>query len=81
MYSVYVLRSLRNGKQYIGWTRKTVLERLRQHRSGSTRWTKQNGPFEVVYEEHYSDAAEARQRERYLKTGCGRADMTKLIPR
>ena len=81
MYSVYVLRSLRNGKQYVGWTRKTVVERLQRHQRGSTPWTKQNGPFEVVYAEHYLDAAEARRRERYLKGGHGREFLNSLLPR
>ena len=81
MYSVYILRSLKNGKRYIGWTRTSVADRLRQHRSGSTLWTKQNRPFELIYVEEYADAAQARQRERYLKTGYGRELLNKLIPR
>ena len=81
MYYVYVLRSLKNGKRYVGSTSKSVAIRLGQHRSGSTQWTRQNGPFEIVHVEEFSDKISARQRERSLKTGNGRAFLDKIIPR
>ena len=81
MYRVYVLRSLRNGKRYVGFTKETVEERLRQHRSGSTQWTKQNGPFELVHTEEVDDKQTAQRRERFLKSGHGREILNRLIPR
>lgn len=69
---VYVLKSQKNGKRYVGYTSKSIDERLRQHRSGSTKWTKHNGPFDLVYQEEVVDVTAARKREIFLKSGQGR---------
>ena len=81
MYSVYVLRSLKNGKRYVGLTAGAVTDRLRQHRSGSSQWTRRNGPFELVYTEHFPDRTSASAKERFLKSGHGRDLLNQLIPR
>mgnify|MGYP001564917449 CR=1 FL=1 len=81
MYSVYVLRSLKNGKRYVGLTRTSVEERIRQHQSGSSQWTRQNSPFELVHTEEFPTRALAQRRERFLKSGHGRDLLTRLIPR
>ena len=81
MYRVYVLRSLKNGKRYVGLTGEMIEERLRQHRSGSTQWTKQNGPFELVRTEEFEERRVAQRRERFLKSGHGREVLDRLIPR
>ena len=39
---------------------------------GSNTWTKQNGPFELIYQEEYITVAVARKREIFLKSGVGR---------
>lgn len=36
-------------------------------------WTKQNRPFKLVYEEHYTNKIEAIKREKFLKSGVGRS--------
>ena len=72
MYYVYVLRSLRNNKRYVGSTKLLPEERLKQHNHRSNVWTKHNGPFELVYKEEYGTSKEARQRENFLKSGIGR---------
>ena len=71
-YYVYVLESVRNGKRYVGSTSKTPEVRLREHNGGSNRWTRENGPFELVYYEEYGSKLEANRRERFLKSGAGR---------
>ena len=68
---VYVLRSLRDGKRYVGIT-DNVAKRLRQHNRGEVTSTKGRRPFAVVYEEHVGDTAEGRAREKYLKSAAGR---------
>lgn len=77
--TVYVLRSLRNNKRYIGYTSKTVLERLKEHNSGSSQWTRQNGPFELVYSEKFSNKVDAIKRENFLKSGQGRKYLDSLL--
>jgi putative endonuclease len=72
IYSVYVLLSLRNGKRYVGFTGKTVADRLREHNIGVSDWTRQNGPFELKYCERYANKQCAMRREKFLKSGQGR---------
>jgi putative endonuclease len=72
VFYVYVLRSLKNSKRYVGYTSKLPSEKLAEHNGGATRWTRHNGPFTLVYHEAFSDAKAARQREIFLKSGQGR---------
>ena len=80
MHCVYVLRSLKNGKRYVGLTGLEIENRLRQHRSGSTAWTRQNGPFELIHSEKFSNKKSAQRRERFLKSGHGREFLNQLFP-
>ena len=73
MFYVYVLRSLKNGKHYVGLTSKTPEERLRQHHSGSSQWSRQNGPLQLIYDEAFDDKKSAQRRETFLKSGHGRS--------
>jgi len=81
MFYVYVLKSLKNSKRYIGYTNKTPKERLIEHNSGSNKWTRANKPFELVYKEIFSDKTIARKREKFLKSGQGRKFLDSFIPR
>ena len=72
MYSVYFLRSQKNGKTYVGVTAKNARERLREHNSGSNNFTSQNGPFDLLYFEEYLCKEDALHRERFYKSGVGR---------
>ncbi len=71
-FTVYVLRSEKNNKRYIGYTGKDVGDRLHEHLTGTNQWTRQNGPFKLIYTEEYSDKNSAIKRERFLKSGQGR---------
>jgi len=77
---VYVLRSKRNKKRYIGYTAKAPEERLHDHNTGSSAWTRQNGPFELIYSESFSDKKSALKREKFLKTGAGRKFLGRITP-
>ena len=72
MYYIYVLKSLKNGKRYIGSTGQLPIERLQEHNSGSNKFTKANKPFILIYEEKFSNITLARKRENFLKSGVGR---------
>ena len=78
MYYVYVLKSLKNGRLYIGYT-KDLLMRLKQHNSGDTKSTKHIRPLELIYQESYSDKLLAINRERKLEGGQGRAWLKKIL--
>lgn len=71
MYSVYLIKSLKNGKVYVGLTGKNSKERLEEHNKGANKWTKGNRPFKLVYYEEYVCNADARKREKFLKYGVG----------
>ena len=76
---IYVLRSLKNKKRYVGSTRLTPEGRLKEHHWGSTQWTQQNGPFELLYSEIFATYGEARKREIYLKSGMGRKFLDEML--
>lgn len=72
MFTAYVLKSEKNGKRYVGYSGKSVVERLHEHNTGSSTYTRQNRPFILLYTEQYADKKEATRREKYLKSGQGR---------
>lgn len=72
-YTVYVLRSSKNHKRYIGYTSKDPNNRLHDHLTGSNKWTRQNGPFCIIHLEAFEDKTEAIKREKFLKSGQGRS--------
>ena len=72
-FTVYVLRSLRSGRHYVGFTSRRVGERLAEHNRGYPKgWSSRNRPFELIHEEAYDSESDARARERFLKSGRGR---------
>lgn len=79
MFTVYVLKSQRNGKRYVGQTSKESLARLHEHNTGSNPWTRANKPFKIVYAENYEMKKEAIQREKFLKSGQGRKWLDEYI--
>ena len=70
MFFVYVLKSLKNGRRYIGQT-KDVHERINHHNFGGSKATKYQGPYKLVYVEKYSTRRDAVSREPFPKTGKG----------
>ncbi len=79
MYFVYVLKSLKNGKRYVGSTKLKPEERLREHNWGSNKFTKSNKPFTLIYKEKYATIVFARQRENFLKSGAGRKYLDEVL--
>ena len=78
MLTVYVLRSLKHGKRYVGSTGQ-LEARLEAHNRGKVRATKAGRPWVLVYQEQHATNGEARQREASLKTGKGRAELDRLL--
>jgi putative endonuclease len=79
MFTVYVLKSQRNGKRYVGYTSKSENVRLKEHNNGSNQFTRNNGPFALLHVERYDDKSEAIRRERFLKSGKGREFLDKIL--
>lgn len=72
MFFVYILKSLKNGKSYVGMTGKLPQTRLEEHNIHSNAWTTQNGPFKLVYYESYYCKTDALHRESFFKSGVGK---------
>ncbi|MGH9863611.1 MAG: GIY-YIG nuclease family protein [Candidatus Acidiferrales bacterium] len=66
-FSVYILRSDTTGRFYIGHT-SNLPTRLRYHNSGRTISGKNRGPWQVVYQEDFSNRSAAVRRERQMKS-------------
>ena len=71
MYKVYIIYSKDFDKYYVGITG-DIDVRLKQHNAKKAKSTKAFVPWEVVYTEEYQTRAEARKREKYLKSAAGR---------
>ena len=67
MPSVYVLRSERSGRFYIGCA-EDPLARLTEHNRGQTKSTRGRGPWLLVYQEQFKTSSNALARERQLKS-------------
>jgi len=71
MYYVYVLKSIRNGRFYVGSTN-NIQRRLLEHNNGKSKYTKLTKPFQLLHSEEFSIRYEAVKREMALKSGQGR---------
>lgn len=78
MFSVYILKSLKDGKRYIGSTN-DLERRVKQHNKGQVRSTSHRRPFIILYKEEFMVEQEARKREKFLKTHKGFNELRKLI--
>ena len=65
-YSVYLLRSLKDGTFYIGCT-SDLKRRLREHNERLNVSTKSRAPWKLVYCEVFIAKKDALERERKLK--------------
>ncbi len=70
-YYVYVLQSKKDKRWYTGFTN-DIRKRLTQHNMNQSQWTKNRGPFALIYCKMCLDRDDARSREVYLKTGMGK---------
>ena len=78
MYNVYVLRSLKTNRRYVGLTN-NLDRRVKEHNNGINRSTKGFLPWKFIHFEKFENRIEARKREKYLKSGTGRAYLDKIL--
>jgi putative endonuclease len=78
MFHTYVLRSELTGRLYIG-SASDLRRRIDEHNAGLATATKNRGPWRLVRSEEYPTRSLAVRRERYLKTGKGRQELTHLL--
>jgi len=78
VYHVYILRSRKDKKLYVGHT--TDLERrIRAHNSRRVSSTRHRTPLDLIYSEEFQTRGEAIRKERYLKSLEGSEQKRKLI--
>ncbi|MEK7580284.1 MAG: GIY-YIG nuclease family protein [Patescibacteria group bacterium] len=71
MYYVYILKSLKDSKLYVGYA-DNLKERFKKHQDGKVQSTKSRRFFKLIYYEACLAEKDARKREKFLKTGWGR---------
>jgi len=76
--TVYVIQSLKDGTWYTGMAKDVAL-RLKDHNSGRNRFTKGHLPWKIIYTEQLPSWAEARVREKYLKSAAGKISVKKFL--
>ncbi len=71
MYFVYALSSLERNYIYVGLTN-NVDCRISRHNNGGNKTTKAYCPFKLIYSASFKTRLEARNQEKFLKSGCGK---------
>jgi len=78
-YYVYALKSLKDGRIYIGIS-ENIVKRLEQHNGGKTKSTKGYAPWKIIFTRKANDRKHARELEKYYKSGSGKEKLKKLVP-
>ena len=78
MFYVYILKSLTTEKYYVGQTQ-NLEERIIRHNTNQSNFTKNKGPWELVYFKQYPTRAEAMNEEARIKSMKSRKYIENLI--
>lgn len=70
MFYVYILKSEKDNKLYIGCSI-DLRRRVVEHNEGANKATKSRRPLNLIYYEAYASQADAKARERRLKSSAG----------
>jgi putative endonuclease len=78
MFYIYVLKSKKDRKLYIGFTA-NLIKRFEEHKNGKVNCTKYRRPLELIYYEAYKNREIAEKRERQLKSGKAHVALKKRL--
>lgn len=78
MYYVYILKSKKNKKLYKGFTN-DLKRRIKEHNCGKSIFTRNNGPWKLIYYEGFISKEDARREELFLKSGKGKERIKYLL--
>ena len=78
MYYVYILFSSSRNKYYVGYS-SDIEERVIEHNSGATTYTRSGKPWILVYQEEFRLKSDAIRREREIKLKKSRKYIEYLI--
>jgi putative endonuclease len=77
-FTVYAIKSKNRNYIYVGMTN-NLERRLKEHNQRENKSTKAYAPFTLVYSETFDSRSYARLKEKYLKSGVGKAYLKGLI--
>jgi putative endonuclease len=78
MIYAYVIRSTVDGRLYKGVSG-DIEQRLLEHNAGKTKSTRPYKPWTLVYFEKFDTFEEARNREKFFKSGSGREFLKNIL--
>lgn len=79
-YYVYTIYSKSYNRIYIGLSNNPE-RRLSEHNAGCVKPTRPYKPWLIIYTELCKNRKEAREKEKYYKSGFGREYVKQFIPR
>ncbi len=77
MFYVYVLRSTKTGRRYVG-SCEDLDARVRRHNLGHSKATRHGMPWTLIHSERFLNRADAVRKEMYYKSGRGRDELDRL---
>ena len=77
MFTVYAISSINRNYMYVGMS-SSLQARLKSHNKGYNKTTKPYAPFILIYTRDFETRKEAREYEKYLKSGSGKEFLKKL---
>ncbi len=78
MPALYILQSTTTNKFYVG-SAQDLAARIAEHCRGHSPYTRNRGPWVLVYQEEFATLAEARRRERQVKSWKSHRSILQLI--
>ncbi len=78
-FTVYLLYSESFDKTYVGYTSDLDARLLSHNALGNKDWAVRYRPWILIHTEEYETKAEAMSREKFFKSGSGRARFLELL--
>jgi putative endonuclease len=76
-FTVYAIKSNNRNYIYVGMSN-NLERRLDEHNQRQNKSTKAYAPFTLLYSESFDSRSDARVKEKYLKSGVGKAFLKSL---
>lgn len=77
MFYVYAISSLKRNYIYVGLT-SNLEKRIARHNRGYEKTTRPYVPFALIYSEKLDSRLQARNREKYWKSGVGKERLREI---
>ena len=78
MHYVYILKSLKDSKFYIGRSG-DLKRRIAEHSSGKIKSTTHRRPLKLIFYEAFAGKADAIRKEAYFKTSKGKSTLNMML--